>query len=144
MNFDQDPTPAPEALPEKNEKGQVPATAEEIAFAEQWLSEHPIRVETKKGPEQAVIEFENMVADFETTYSLEELNAITDLTADSERKHPLRDPAKEALKPIFAKLKYLKEGTTISEKEYEELKSKWKTLSNAVGIVNKGIVDHNR
>ncbi|MGB2580776.1 MAG: hypothetical protein WBC83_03715 [Minisyncoccia bacterium] len=134
----------PEAIPVKNEKGQVSATSEEIAVAEQWLSDHPVQVETKKGPEEKIVEFENMVADFEATYSLDQLNAIVDLSSDPERKHPLRDQAKEALKPIFAKLKALKEETTASSDVLEELTIKWKLLSRAVGMVNKGMVDHTR
>ena len=128
----------------RNEKGQVSATPEELAFAEQWLSDHPVQVETKKGYEQGVAEFENMIALFEVKYPLEELFAIVDLTSDPERQHLLRDPAKEALKPIFEKLNEIKEGTTISDEGYEELKAKWKKISNAVGMINRGIVDHNR
>jgi len=146
MNFDQPQTSAttPESAPVKNENGQVPATAQEIALAEQWLNDHPVQIETRKSPEQGIAEFENMIADFEATYSLEELNAITDLSADPERKHPLRDPAKEALKPIFIKLKEIKDATDISDERYEKIKKDWKRLSNAVGVVNKGIVDHTR
>lgn len=129
---------------EKNEKGQVPATQEELAIAEQWLADHPVQVETKKGCEQLIIEFESMISDFEATYSLLELNAIVDLSADPDRKHPLRDPAKKALGPIFAKLTVLKNETTLSDEKYDELNRKWKILSNAVGLVNKGMVDHNR
>ncbi|MCK9344767.1 MAG: hypothetical protein M0P64_01420 [Candidatus Pacebacteria bacterium] len=138
-----DPTKQ-ELLVAKNERGQVTATAEEVALAEQWLNDHPVQVETKKGCEQGVVEFENMVAEFEATYSLDELFAIIDLTSDPDRKHPLRDPAKEALKPIFAKLKEIKDGTDITDDKYEELKTQWKKLSNAVGMINKGIVDHTR
>lgn len=129
---------------EKNEKGQVPATQEELAIAEQWLADHPVQVETKKGCEQLIIEFESMISDFEATYSLLELNAIVDLSADPDRKHPLRDPAKKALGPIFAKLTVLKNETTLSDEKYDELNRKWEILSNAVGLVNKGMVDHNR
>lgn len=146
MNFDEQPTleVKPVAVIEKNENGQVQATPDEIAFAEQWLSDHPVQVETRKGAEQGITEFENMVADFEATYSLDELNTIIDLSADPERKHPLRDPAKEALKPIFEKLKALKDGSTITGAELDELTAKWKVLSRAVGMVNKGMVDHTR
>lgn len=134
----------PKNIPEKNEKGQVSPTPEEMEQAEQWLSNHPVQVETKRGCEQEVVELENMVANFETTYSLEKLNAIIDLSSDPERKHPLRDLAKEALKPIVAKLNALKNETDIEIEKYEGLKSKWKVLSNAVGMVSNGMVDHNR
>lgn len=164
MNFDQ-PSSSQEVKPgpviEKNEKGQVHATPEEIEEV-RYLINIAINKEINKeiaaggGPgsrilehTQGVSEFQEMVAEFEATYSLEELSAITDLTADPDRKHPLRDPAKEALKPILAKLDALKKRTDIPDEKYEELKSKWKILSRAVGMVNKGMVnkgmvDHTR
>lgn len=130
--------------PEKNDRGQVAPTPEEMQQAKQWLYDHPVQVETKRGGEQEIVEFENMVANFEATYSLEELNAIVDLSADPERKHPLRDIAKEALKPIFAKLNFLRNETHIDDEQYEKLKIQYKILSNAVGMVNKGMVYHDR
>ncbi len=137
----------------RNEKGQVAATKEEedlATYYENAALDKEIR--EGRGPwsrllehEQGIAEFKDMVASFEVTYPLVELFAIVDLTdAGPDFNHPLRDPAKEALKPIFAKLNALKKGTTISGKEYEELEKKWKVLSNAVGMVNKGMVDHTR
>lgn len=135
----------PENIPEKNKKGQVPATLEEIALAEEWLSRHPVQVETKNGPEQKVSEFENMVLEFETMYSLEELTAIVDLSADPDRKHPIRDLAKKSANPILALLNTLKNETTITNEEYDELERKWKSIAKAIGwVVKGGMVDHNR
>ena len=130
----------------KNEKGQVSPTAEEMEIYRQWMADHPETFTQSKTEvvEKEIEEFNNMVTAFEAAYPLDEWFAIVDLTTDPDRKHPLRDPAKEALKPIFAKLNALKNETTISDEKYEELKSKWKVLSNAVGMVNKGMVDHTR
>ena len=37
-----------------------------------------------------------------------------------------------------------KNETNIPDEKYEELKKQWKVLSSAVGMVNKGMVDHTR
>lgn len=127
-------------------RGKSPPTPEEMEIYRQWRADHPETFTQSKAEvvEQGIEEFNGMVTAFEATYPLDELFAILDLTADPDRKHPLRDPAKEALKPIFAKLSALKNETNIPDEKYEELKKQWKILSNAVGMVNKGMVDHTR
>lgn len=95
-------------------------------------------VENKIDVTNEMREFRGMLNEFEATYSLEELFAIVDLSADPDRKHPLRDIAKKALNPINEfRMKYISEGD-------DELNRQWKKISNAVGIISKGIVDHNR
>lgn len=148
MNFNQfsNPTIALENSQNKNELGQVSATAEEMEIYRQWKAGHPETFTQTKTEivEQGIEEFNGMITAFEAAYPLDELFAVVDLTADPDRKHPLRDPAKEALKPIFAKLNALKNETNIPDEKYKELKKRWKVVSNAVGMVNKGMVDHNR
>ena len=43
-----------------------------------------------------------MIASFESTYPLSELLLIIDLTPNEAPKHPIREPAKNALIPIVA------------------------------------------
>lgn len=135
----------PESYLQENDKGQLPPTPEEREIYKQWRAGHPENYTQSKTEvvSQSIEEFSNMVANFEATYPLEELLAITELTPP-DYEHPLRDLAKKALNPIFAKLNALKNETNIPSEKYEELKRQWKVLSNAVGLVNKGMVDHTR
>jgi len=94
------------------------------------------------GPE--IAEFEGLIASFESTHSLAELHAITDLTPKEAPMHPVREPAKEALVPITDMLNKLKRETNITPEKHEELKSEYRRLSRAVGMINGGKVDHNR
>lgn len=94
------------------------------------------------GPE--IAKFEEMVVSFEAEHSLEELHAIIDLTPEEAPKHPLREPARVALIPIVTQLNKLKQETDIAPEKYEEMRAKYKRLSQAIGMINKGKVDHTR
>lgn len=137
---------------ERNEYGQTKATVEEMEMLKQWEEDHPevytqgdtFTQSTLEVASQGILEFRNMVTEFEAVYPLDELFAIVDLSASPDYKHPLRDLAKKALNPILAKLDALREDTSVTAEEYEELEKQWKILSNAVGMVNRGMVDHTR
>ncbi len=93
--------------------------------------------------EMVIEKFRNMIADFEATHSLEELNAIIELTPEESEHHPLRTPARKALNPIGALLNRL--GGNIPEEQYKTLKAEYKRLSRAVGVIDKdNKVDHTR
>lgn len=143
MNFDSFPTPKQENIPpEKNEKGQVSVTPEDLKdeHVQNWLarSQGEGLVNNNIEITPGAREYKRLLDEFEATYSLEKLYAIVDLSADPDRKHPLRDPAKKALSLIsnFARDNHVG--------PHAELKAQWKKISNAVGMVNKGMVDHNR
>ena len=114
---------------------------------EQWMKDHP---ETATAPENKrecgpeIAEFEAMIASFESTYPLSELLLIIDLTPNEAPKHPIREPAKNALIPIVALINKLEKETDITSKKHEELRAKYMRLSRAVGIINGNKVDHNR
>ena len=127
------------------EKQKLPEEQEEQY--EQWMKDHPaiaIAPEDFRecGPE--IAEFEEMLLSFESAYSLAELLLIIDLTPEEAPKHPIREPAKNALIPIIAKLNILKKETNILLEEHEGLKAKYIRLSRAVGIINNNKVDHTR
>jgi hypothetical protein len=135
---DQPPAPSPEEL----------QTQEEEARYQAWMDAHP---ETVVGPEALrnceaeVAEFEAMIASYEATYSLTELHAITDLTPAEAPFHPIREPARVALAPIFALREKIKNETNISPKRYQEINALWQKISMAVGLINlKNKVDHDR
>jgi len=94
------------------------------------------------GPE--VEQFKEMISTFEATFSLEELYAITNLTREEAEVHPIREPARVALIPILEKLNGLEGQTNISPEQFDELKKKYKQLTQAVGIINSNIVAHDR
>ena len=94
------------------------------------------------GPE--IVELEEMLVLFESENSLAELLLIIDLTPKEAPNHPIREPARNALIPIVAKLKMLKKETNISPEKQEQLRVKYMHLSRAVGIINNNKVDHNR
>lgn len=137
-----------------SEESYTGPTPEELELQEQeeryalYMKNHPdvvIPPENlrESGPE--VAQLEEMLVAFESTYSLEELHAITDLTAEEAPKHPIRAPAKEALGHIVAKLHTIKHETNVSLQKYEELRARYRQLNYAVGLINKdGKVDHDR
>lgn len=126
----------------RNEKGQRAVSEEDLEdpLVQEWLARNSGENLAKNKVEvtNEMREFKRMLNEFEATYSLEKLFAIVDLSADPDRKHPLRDPAKKALNPIneFRK-SYIPDGDN-------ELNIQWKKISNAVGMINKGMVDYNR
>ena len=114
---------------------------------QQYMKDHPEHGVSQRGPSEGgpqVAEFEKLVASFESTYSLAELHAIVDLRMEDAPRHPLREPAKEALAPIVGLLNYLKEETSISPAKYRELKEKYVRLTRAVGIIKNNVVVHNK
>ncbi|MBA3284610.1 MAG: hypothetical protein H0U27_06070 [Nitrosopumilus sp.] len=122
-------------------------TDEEIEMYEAYMDSHPeieIPQESLRDPEKEIAEFETFITNFEQSHNLEELNTITELTPEDAPNHPIREPARKDLNPIVALLNTLKKETAITEEKHEELKAKYKRLSQAVGIINRGIVDHTR
>jgi hypothetical protein len=87
-------------------------------------------------------EMADMILEFEEEYPLAELLLITDLTPDEATNHPLREPAKLALIPIVEALNKLKNETDITKEKYDELEASYRSLSKAVGFINKGKVVH--
>ena len=129
---------------EEKRKQQEQQDAELLA---DYLARHPEQVIPPENLREAgpdVAQFESLVNSFESTHSLAELHSIVDLTPEDAPNHPVREPARLALIPIVAMLDTLRKETNISPEKYEELRTKYKRLSNAVGIINNNKVDHER
>lgn len=125
---------------EKNKLEEEQQMLEGEKMAADFVAHHPEWVETPKmevlsSPE--IVELESMISEFESKHSIEELLSITDLTPEEALTHPIREPARLDLITITEKLKYM---ATVNN----ELKAYVKKLSQAVGIINKGKVDHTR
>jgi len=114
--------------------------AEMLAEYEQQATSPEVRKEA--GPE--VLKFNELIAEFEQEYSLEELHNIVDLTPSEAAVHPLREPARKALVAIVSQLKILKKEVDISTDALTELELDYKRVSQAVGIINNDKVDHTR
>jgi hypothetical protein len=109
-------------------------------MAKYATEEIPAEKRRESGPE--VEKLEDMFENFEQTHDLIALHAVTNLTPEEAPQHPVREPAKQALNPIYKKLQVIKDETNITPEKYAELKVKWKRLSQAVGMINNNIVDH--
>ncbi len=87
-------------------------------------------------------EFDKMLAPLLKEELLAILNTIeTEKEAISSEE---RVSAKEALIPLVTKMNFLKNRTNIEEEEFEKLHRQYKIISNAVGFINNGMVDHDR
>ncbi len=128
------------------EAAKTPEQREEDEQLKAWLAmhpeiEHPAEVKESR---IGIAAFEEMVSMFEAQHPVEELMAIAELTPEQAPHHRTREAARLDLEPIVQHLNFLKKETDISEEKYEELRQKYKRLSRAVGIINKGKVDHTR
>lgn len=73
---------------------------------------------------------------------LDILNAIE--TEKEARSNMERDLAEGFLVPLVEKMHFLRDRTDITDKEYDNLHEKYKIISRAVGMINGGLVDHDR
>jgi hypothetical protein len=123
-------------------------TAEELEMLADFEAAHPELFPTAEqsaaeyGP--LVEEFESLCAAFEAEHDLEALHAVVELDAAVAEQHPIREPAKKALIPIQQLLRKIEESTSIEGREFARLHNEYIKFSRAVGVINKGIVDHTR
>jgi NTP pyrophosphatase (non-canonical NTP hydrolase) len=87
-------------------------------------------------------EFEELLTPLLEEEVLEVLSAIE--TEEEALNSEERESAKKALIPIVDKMKFLDRRTDITEEELDGLRKKYKIISNAVGMINNGTVDHDR
>jgi len=113
-------------------------TPEERELANYWLPkfENDIEIE-KRDASREISELQSLLEKFEIEHPVAELYEIIDLTYQEAPNHPVREPARKELNPIWANLEILKNETDISTEKYEELLSKYLYISKAVGIIGK-------
>jgi hypothetical protein len=109
-------------------------------MAKYATEEIPKEKRRESGPE--IEELEGMFKGFEQDHDIVALYAIADLAPVEAPNHPVREPARIALIPIYAKLRLIQEETDITDEKYAELKAKWKYFTQAVGMINNNAVDH--
>lgn len=135
----------PEALEQNGEA----ATHEEMERYEAWIASHPIREiapEDRRNCEGEMAEFKELIKAFHAEFSIDELTAITHMSAEEADSHPVWQPAKRALGPIEAKLRALAAETDISAGDLAILQAEYKKASQAVGmrITSSGTIIHDR
>lgn len=130
---------------EKIDEKDDDLTPEEREMAEYFLprfKEEVILEKEKRDCRQEVVELQNLFNEFESKHPLDELYSIIDLTYKDAPNHPVREPARQYLIPILAKLNILKKETNVTTEEYDELNIRYKRISNAVGFINGDKVRH--
>lgn len=75
----------------------------------------------------------------ESLASLRSLKTQEEAVVSQERKL-----ANKALGSIMKKLNYLQDETNIADEQHDDLYKKYRILFNAVGMINRGMVDHDR
>ena len=111
-----------------------------IKYYEDLEAEERAKEKVEFGPH--VEEFEELLAPLLKEEVLDVLSVIE--TEEEALKSKEREFTKEALVRIVDKLKYLDRRTNINEEELGGLRRKYKIISNAVGFINNGKVDHDR
>ena len=86
-----------------------------------------------------VAKIEGLINEFETSHDIAALSIVDVLTVDSAAK---RDVAKLDLASIHEALNDLINNTNVATEKYHELNAKFDILSKAVGIINRGRVEH--
>ncbi|GMQ95129.1 MAG: hypothetical protein BMS9Abin13_240 [Patescibacteria group bacterium] len=111
-----------------------------IKYYEDLNAQEALKPKVEYGPHAE--EFEKMLVPLLEEGLLAALNTIE--TEEEAMSSKERASAKEALIPLVSKMNFLKNRTDIDEKEFEKLHEQYKIISNAVGFINEGKVDHNR
>lgn len=130
-------------------EGSAPLSPEEEDQAAYWLemmaAESAEKKRTEKIPEptegeKAVSELNEI---FDVWLAPEKLEALHALSTEAEAvENPLRAEAKLALGEILKRINLAKKSLPGSETD--PLMAKYKLVSRAVGVINRGLVDHTR
>lgn len=139
-------------MSENPNKHNEDLSAEQEEIANEWLAKYEtpeIPTEERRDASEIIASLESIYTSFEEAFDIEELSAITNPTPLEVPQHPVRDGAKEWLKPMTQRLTTLKETTNVTPDKLAELKAKYKRYSNAVGMVNKKssgeyVIEHDR
>ena len=102
----------------------------------EFQTKQPLPESERIDCEKGVMEFQGLVNSFEANHPLDQLIAITYLTQDDAPLHPVREPARQDLIPLYSLLQELRLTTNISADRHKELDLEYQRLSNAVGRVD--------
>ena len=148
-------------------------TPEQQAEMDAWVKKHPyedIPLEMRRDHQPEKAKFEDLLAEFAASNSLESLSAIgmitpelctvfekdrgmtaeqietalAKLTPEEAEQYRIRAKAKAELVPIVTLLNKLHDETDIAKPDHDQLKVQYKILSRAVGMINGFEIDHAR
>ena len=123
------------------EDGLTPEEREQAAYWLALVEESPVPEEKREAGED-ILALEADMSRCELLRPIEDLYSVS--TPREIRNRPGRIELKNDLIGIIAKLNALEKETDVSVEKLTELKAKYQKLSNAVGFINSGKVDHNR
>lgn len=136
---------APAAEPAPVTPEQPVYSGEELAA--QFLQDHPElapRTEGLRDCAPEILEYQAMLADFESTYPIAEMIVRAIFTPEEVEQKNVWFAARRALGSISAKLAVLKNETTLSAERHTALYAEYRRLSRAVGLMQGGVLDHTR
>ena len=107
------------------------------------LFERADELESPKKVEDAIKLYERNNPAYVETYKakIAALRAIV-LSPDEARKFEIRRAAMKDMKEISILSEKIRKGTNVSEERFQELQVRYKSISCAVGFMNKGVVSH--
>jgi len=126
----------PEELDAEYRLGEEQAAAYLAAQAEE-----PVAEVLDEGDAQ-IEAFDTLVNVFERQHDMQYLLRI--VTEEQAKGDLVRDSAKASLKPIFDQLKNIQNMKGVPPEKRARLEEEWKRISRAVGMINRGMVDHTR
>lgn len=110
---------------------------EESERHEWWMANNPVNeISPQNSPgvcAERVAECDAMMDSFEATHNLDALRVITRFASVEERLSSIRQPALEALTPLFKQLKYLKSQEAVQREACDALIARYDMLRQAVG-----------
>jgi hypothetical protein len=121
---------------------------EDLKELEAYLETHPEPAAEELKSIEAELEiekFNELIATFEANHSLDALHAFSDITPENvDSINAIREPARLDLIPIYDQLKLIEERADVTNEILEGLKADRRRLSQAVGMINKKKVHHDR
>ncbi len=105
-----------------------------------YYVEEPVEIRRECNPEIEVLE--NLLIPFE---SKDFLHKFKDIAVEKDAlNYNERGSANKIICPILVKLDIIDKKTNIIPEKYKELRVRYNKIANAVGMINSGIVYHDR
>ncbi|MFA7244695.1 MAG: hypothetical protein WC070_00765 [Candidatus Magasanikbacteria bacterium] len=138
------PGPTPEEINSQKEAAEADMYAAYAELAEIHEDKGPVIPETKRECREDIAELERMFDEFEQNHNIQKLMAIEELGPENSPQRNKRSPAKADLSTMYTKIQTIKNETNISDDELEKIRLRYEKFDQAIGIVNRGKVDHTR
>jgi hypothetical protein len=141
---------SPDRFPDEEKPKTSEPTPEEIEKEEEeryqlFLRDHPeeemvVPDEVREDCQKYVASLRETLRIVKEKFPVAELNAI--LTEEQALNNPIRESGKITLELFLGSLDFLRKYTNITADVYNELHAQYVIFSRAVGVINKGLVNH--